>query len=215
MRRKHLAAGGLALCAAVYWGYILSSGGVVRRAERKLDRPALGVPAASLASSGARDAGAQREPGTIAAGGVASVTAAARPGDPRARLDALEQLLEQLETPLSAGRFAGLDPLACAWSRRACAPDASAPQAEDDPEFAAWHRAHALGGTHVHGTLRIAILGGRVVREGDTLEGARVARIDPGSVELEWKGALRQLEVAPGAEFANAEPQGPAGEDAR
>lgn len=201
MRRKQVIATALALGAAVYWGSILASGGVVRRAERKLDRPALGVPVASLAGGAARGTGANSEPSEARAGAAGSSTP--RPSDPRARLDELEQRLAQLETPLPAGRFAGLDPLACAWSRRASASDVDEPRVSEDAQFSAWSAAHALGGTHVHGSLRIAILGGRVVREGDTLEGARVARIDPGSLEVEWNGALRELRVSPAAATLN------------
>jgi hypothetical protein len=187
VRRARLVAIGLAVIAVAVWVFVLASGGVVRRPPRKLDRAAAPTPASAATT------GAERK-------GTATGDARAperRASDPRSRLDGLEQRLGELLVPLPAARFAGLDALACAWSRSSADGGLGGGDPAADDEFEAWRRTHALAGTHVHGSLRIAILGTQVVREGDQIDGARVARIDPGSVEIDWMGTSRQLELAP------------------
>lgn len=190
----------LAFGALGYWSWILASGGIVRRPPRKLDRPAVGVtalsaangPVASVASpSRTRTAASSRANGAASPADDAANSRARIASDPTARLAEVEVALAQLDEPLPAGRFEGLDDLASAWG--STTEPRAKPAGDGEPELARWMRDHALAGTHVRGSLRIAVLGERVVREGDTLDGALVRRIDRGSIEIEWNGAPHTL----------------------
>jgi hypothetical protein len=185
VRNKALLAGGLSALAVLVWGHGLMSHGETPppREERQAETGAESAAAEAPAPEASPAAGATPAPDSLAS------------------LSALEARLVGLDEGKRGADLAAVMALLGAGEpsegRPAPAPELAFAVSSARIELQAFAERNALTGVIHGGERSAALLGHRVVRVGDVLAGGRirVARIEPGLIELSAEGEALVLEL--------------------